>query len=975
MSISISNAEVRWTSNPNWEVFFIAPEPNLEWMIINFDDVEYRVPITGLSEFSWQPPPGTFTEGAHTIAIRFDDLAGNPGESLVYVITLDTTAPDQPRILYADDDVGPKTDFIKNNGRTDDENPLLVGLAERNGLVKIFDAQDRLIGSVQADDNGFWEIELPLGKGEHALYVTATDKMGHESVPSAPFNIAIGPDESVPEPVNALITSAWDDSGNATGWLANGALTDDTAPTLHGTGPINGTVEIQYRTAGGDWLTGGTANVLANGSWSWEAPELDDGSWTFRASASPDIWSDEFVLEIDRTPLDRLTIDRAWDDQGSWQGPLGSGAMTDDHTPTFHGRAEANSLVYLHYRTVGGNWTRFGSIVAEHDGSWTLTGSMLPNGDFEFAAGADRTSPGDDPDRFMLTIVDDDLLSPQITGVYDDVGAVQQYLTNPGVTDDRTPRLEGRAPVGALVVIYQDDTVIGSVLAENGLWQFDVPALADETSYRFSSALRSDNGDGPKSTEWVVDLVTSGSVEIDIAFTSMTRDSGLSASDWITNDGEAGRTISGTLSRALAQGERLMVHNGSEWLLAAVNGPNWTVVDNSVHSSSWLYQAKVENAVIGADSAVADQAVTFDNQIVTPVISGIYDNSASGAPVLVPGNSTTRDTTPLLKGTAEAGSLVYIYREGITAPVGSIVAHNGQWQFTSASLGAGSQTFYVNAKDTAGNEAQSNRYKINIIAYQSIWNFDDLSIGSVVGPLNYKGMHILGGFTQIAASLDPINKHNLLSYRSISLTFNSDISSLGIDLQRANSAVTLSAFNRSGNKIFEKVVYTTGSLTDYHFDFPSNVAKITLSHQEYLRIDNISVSYAGRSLNDITNIDDALQPHTSVPDISAIAGKSTLHLAGGEDDDIQPFRINMATLLGEGTPNLFIENGKTQLLITGDENDTVQLDDLLPDGTDTGDWIAQNGTVTVAGVEYQVFSHSGEEAEVLIQQGIKTELI
>jgi len=100
--------------------------------------------------------------------------------------------------------------------------------------------------------------------------------------------------------------------------------------------------------------------------------------------------------------------------------------------------------------------------------------------------------------------------------------------------------------------------------------------------------------------------------------------------------------------------------------------------------------------------------------------------------------------------------------------------------------------------------------------------------------------------------------------------------------------------------------------------------------------------------------------------------KGQIDLTGEQNNEVT---LNLNDLLTSGEKNLFIENGKTQLLITGDENDTVQLDDLLPDGTDTGDWIAQNGTVTVAGVEYQVFSHSGEEAEVLIQQGIKTELI
>ncbi|WP_439214728.1 carbohydrate binding domain-containing protein, partial [Duffyella gerundensis] len=97
-----------------------------------------------------------------------------------------------------------------------------------------------------------------------------------------------------------------------------------------------------------------------------------------------------------------------------------------------------------------------------------------------------------------------------------------------------------------------------------------------------------------------------------------------------------------------------------------------------------------------------------------------------------------------------------------------------------------------------------------------------------------------------------------------------------------------------------------------------------------------------------------------------------IDITGNGDNRLE---LNAGDILNHGGRDLFIDDGKLQFMVQGNEGDTVQLDDLLPDGTDTGDWIAQNGTVTVAGVEYQVFSHSGEEAEVLIQQGIKTELI
>jgi hypothetical protein len=62
-------------------------------------------------------------------------------------------------------------------------------------------------------------------------------------------------------------------------------------------------------------------------------------------------------------------------------------------------------------------------------------------------------------------------------------------------------------------------------------------------------------------------------------------------------------------------------------------------------------------------------------------------------------------------------------------------------------------------------------------------------------------------------------------------------------------------------------------------------------------------------------------------------------------------------------------------MVKGDSGDSVQLKDIIPDGDDINNWVHQNGTVTVAGVEYDVYTHNSNSTELLIQQGIKAELI
>ena len=68
----------------------------------------------------------------------------------------------------------------------------------------------------------------------------------------------------------------------------------------------------------------------------------------------------------------------------------------------------------------------------------------------------------------------------------------------------------------------------------------------------------------------------------------------------------------------------------------------------------------------------------------------------------VPDNGSTNDSTPTLKGTAEAGSTVSIY-DGTTL-LGTTVATGGNWNFTpSSALTTGTYTFTATATDAAGN--------------------------------------------------------------------------------------------------------------------------------------------------------------------------------------------------------------------------------------------------------------------------------
>ncbi|MDF3636367.1 Ig-like domain-containing protein, partial [Enterobacter cloacae] len=105
------------------------------------------------------------------------------------------------------------------------------------------------------------------------------------------------------------------------------------------------------------------------------------------------------------------------------------------------------------------------------------------------------------------------------------------------------------------------------------------------------------------------------------------------------------------------------------------------------------------------NTSPASTAVSFVVDTVAPgapAIVSITDDVAPGTGTLGSGSSTN-DPRPQLTGTAEAGSTVTIYDNGI-AIVTAVVGSKGSWSFTpSVNLSEGSHQLTVRATDVAGN--------------------------------------------------------------------------------------------------------------------------------------------------------------------------------------------------------------------------------------------------------------------------------
>jgi hypothetical protein len=77
--------------------------------------------------------------------------------------------------------------------------------------------------------------------------------------------------------------------------------------------------------------------------------------------------------------------------------------------------------------------------------------------------------------------------------------------------------------------------------------------------------------------------------------------------------------------------------------------------------------------------------------------------NAPSAPQLATSSDVTRDATPTLTGTAEAGATVTVYDTDGATVLGSTVAINGAWSIDATTLGEGAHTVTARATDAAGN--------------------------------------------------------------------------------------------------------------------------------------------------------------------------------------------------------------------------------------------------------------------------------
>uniref|UniRef100_UPI001FD7D215 Ig-like domain-containing protein n=1 Tax=Pantoea endophytica TaxID=92488 RepID=UPI001FD7D215 len=144
--------------------------------------------------------------------------------------------------------------------------------------------------TVSVDSTGHWTwTPSALASGKWTFEVQNAGQSGWNS-----FTLTIDPDlDRYP-----TIDSAWDDFGAVTGSLACGASTDDSTPTLRGSGPANSIITLRYKLGNGGFTTT-SVSVGADGHWTWTPSALAKGSWTFEVQKTGQSDWSSFTLTVD----------------------------------------------------------------------------------------------------------------------------------------------------------------------------------------------------------------------------------------------------------------------------------------------------------------------------------------------------------------------------------------------------------------------------------------------------------------------------------------------------------------------------------------------------------------------------------------------------------------------------------------------------------------------------------------------------
>ena len=636
------------------------------------------------------------SQGALTVTAVVNDKAGNSGQT-THTLTVDTGAPAVTISTVADDDI------VNNAEQLAGQTISGTTTAEQGQTVTVSFNGHSYQATVGAD--GSWSVFVPgrdflgLSDGDYTITATVSDKAGNPG--SATHDVTLNGDV----PTIVINTFAQDDIVNAaehgTPLIVSGTTDAPAGQTV--------TITLNGKTY--------TATVQNDGTWSYTVGSADvtaladGGSYVINAQVSNAIGnsaSDNHSVTVDLTaPSMGISIDSLQNDTGL----SASDFITNDKQVVVNGSLTAqlgNNEKAQISLDGGSTWidlTVTGTTWRYTDGR-TLTDGTYPY-QVRVIDNAGNVGATDSQDVVI------DLTKPAATSITVDSVSQDTGLSDSDfITSDNQISLKGTLGAalgsGDHAQISLDGGATWTDVSVSGLsWTYvDGRTLADG-DYNYQLRVIDDAGNISATTSQVVTIDTvAPDASKTIAIDSISDDTGLSSSDFITND--TSLTLHGSLGATLADGEyaQISIDGGVSWQNVIVTGNSWYYVDGrTLGNQTYDYYVRVVDAA-GNVGASAHQQVMVDTVAPDAAITVTVDNITVDTG-FDNNDFLTSSTSYTLNGTlgAElgAGEYVQVSMDGGTTWVYATVSGT-RWSYNDArTLADGDYRYQVRVVDQAGN--------------------------------------------------------------------------------------------------------------------------------------------------------------------------------------------------------------------------------------------------------------------------------
>nr|WP_245397282.1 Ig-like domain-containing protein [Citrobacter rodentium] len=666
---------------------------------VTLNGTDYTAQVQANGTWSLTVPAADLAElsdGPLVVSAVVSDKAGNESQTS-HNVTVDATAP-----LIAVNNVA--GDNIINNGEQRAGQTISGTTTAEPGQTITLTFNGHTYQAT-VDASGNWSVFVPAGDftgladGNYAIAVTVNDAAGNAG--HVTHIVALNGDV----PTIAIDVISMDDVINAAEHGAPLTLSGTT------TAPAGQTVTI---TLNGNSYT---AVVDSNGQWSCVVSSTDvaalaDGTaYTVNAQVSNTIGnsaSADRVMNVDLTaPAQAISIDAVQGDSG-----LSSSDFITNHNQVVLDGSLSAPLASGETAQISldGGTTWIDLLV--NGTSWSFTdGRTLADGGYLYfvrvidAAGnvgsVDSQAVRVDTTPPAVTLISIDAIS-QDTGL-----SASDYITH-----DNQIALQGSLNAALasdehVQISFDGGNTWTDVSVSGQSWSFvDGRTLADgDYHYQLRVIDQAGNVSATTSQTVTVDTLVPDATKT-IAFDSITDDSGLSGSDFITKD--TSLSLQGSLGATLSPGEivQISLDGGATWQNVTVIGNSWSFADGrTLGEGAHDYWVRVIDTA-GNIGATAHQQVIVDltppDSAITVSIDSISTDTGYNS-----GDFLTNDSSLTISGSIgaplAAGDRVQISVDnGLTWH--DVVMSGDSWSYVDPrTLAEGDQTYQVRVVDVAGN--------------------------------------------------------------------------------------------------------------------------------------------------------------------------------------------------------------------------------------------------------------------------------